>query len=144
MKKLLLIAAALTATTASAASLMQTVTVTATVVSACQVDGVTAGSFTYDAINGIAANSATNATAKFKCNLGTVPTLDTTLTPQTGALNFGANGLVASYNILSNGGLVNAAGGTDTTFSVIASAAANQWAVANNTYSATLDINVTF
>lgn len=144
MKKLLLIAAALTATTASAASLMQQVQVQATVVSACQIAGVTLGTFTYDAINGIATTSASNATAKFSCNFGTVPTLDTTLTPQTGALNFGANGLVATYSIGSDNGLVNAAGGTDTTFSVTASAATGQWAVANNVYTANLDINVTF
>ncbi|NTY02612.1 hypothetical protein [Deinococcus sp. JMULE3] len=140
MKKLLLIAAALTATTASAASLTQTVQVTANVVNACQVAGVTDGSFTYDAINGI--TNATNATATFSCNRGTVPTLET---PQTGALTFGTSGLDAEYEIDSDGGL-NDVGGTDTTFTVEVSADAEQWDVTTSTtgYVANLEIKVTF
>ena len=145
MKKLLLIAAALTATTASAGTASVDVTVNGTVMAACEFDStVTGASFDYSALTG--SSNAVAGTATLYCNSGATPAF-TNLTNQGLSLTFGTNTMNASYD-LSRSAVTTAGGshnGADmTTYTLDVSAASGQWNLPTGTYTGQVSINVVF
>jgi len=140
MKKLLLIAAALTATTASA--LTKNIDVTANVQNACVFDdGEVTASFNYSALDANPASAT--ATATLFCNSGFSPEVLSALVGSATLSNLlNINYTLTPYiNTVSTG---QYAGASRTNYELAVTAAAGQWGATTGAATYTYTVNVNF
>ncbi|AZI44142.1 hypothetical protein EHF33_14650 [Deinococcus psychrotolerans] len=152
MKKIIAMLAALTLTTALADDVSTTVTINASVANSCVFDtaATTAASFNYVAATG--SSIVANGTATLYCNKGTLALLPTgaaVLTSPVTLTKTGGDTLSATVTLGTSTDTVPVTGGTYAggdrrVYSIVPSAAADQWSASSGSYTGSTTITVTF